>query len=230
VERRVSSASPRIVFGLGNPGREHAGTRHNTGVELLEHLARHEGLLFQPADALEGYAGPRSFRWARSDDPRAFLVRAEVPMNRCGEVLPALLGRLDAQTPFDPARLLVIYDDLDLPIGMLRIRPGGGAGGHNGMRSVISTLGTESFARLRVGIGRPRTDAARHVLARFLPEERAVIDAVLGLAARAVELWLATGDIEQCLARFHSRHEPRALPGALRAQGQAPRNLRRGAD
>jgi PTH1 family peptidyl-tRNA hydrolase len=96
-------------------------------------------------------------------------------------------------------------DDLDLPLASLRIRPHGGSGGHNGLKSIVSSLGTDRFPRLRVGIGRSRTDAARHVLDRFALEEREVIDRAVAEAAEAVFTWLREGDIEACMTRFHSR-------------------------
>jgi PTH1 family peptidyl-tRNA hydrolase len=104
-----------------------------------------------------------------------------------------------------PEQVLVVVDDLDLPPARLRLRPHGGAGGHNGLKSIIESLGTDRFPRLRVGIGRPPTDAARHVLARFSADEREAIDAAAGEAADAIAAWLASGDIAACMSRFHSR-------------------------
>ena len=105
----------------------------------------------------------------------------------------------------EPSNLLVVYDDLDLPSAALRIRPHGGAGGQNGMRSIIDSLGTDRFPRLRVGIGRPRTDAARHVLEPFGPHEEEDIAISVAEAAEAIFFWMQMGDIDQCMARFHSR-------------------------
>ncbi len=206
----------RLVVGLGNPGREYVGTRHNVGFEVLDRLALHEGELFRNASQLEGYRGPRAFAWARLEDPDALLVRPETFMNLSGDVV-APLARFLARCPdgggddggegqtLDPSRLLVVYDDLDLDLGRLRIRPHGGAGGHKGMRSIIDSLGSDRFPRLRIGIGRPGTDAARHVLRPFRDKERVEIDVSIAEAVEAVLDWLQSGDIERCMTRFHSR-------------------------
>jgi len=203
----------RIVVGLGNPGPEYEWTRHNVGFHVLDHLALHEGLLFQTARELESamqvdlhepgghFGGPRKFRFARDFDAHALLVKPETFMNRSGDVV-APLARWAGVPPED---VLVVYDELDLDLGRLRLRPHGGAGGHNGMRSIIDCLGSDRFPRLRVGIGRPRTDAARHVLERFAESERTEIEISIAEASEAVLDWLTTGDIEGCMTRFHSR-------------------------
>jgi PTH1 family peptidyl-tRNA hydrolase len=191
----------RLVFGLGNPGREYAATRHNVGFDVVDFLARREGLLFEPAGSLERYEGPAAFHCARLHEPDALLVKPETFMNRSGAVVSALLHWAGA----GPEQCLVVVDDLDLPLAKLRIRPSGSSGGHNGLESILSSLGTDRFPRLRVGIGRPRTDAARHVLARFAVEERVAIDRAVAEAAEAVLAWLEDGDIQGCMTRFHSR-------------------------
>lgn len=214
----------RIVVGLGNPGPEYEWTRHNVGFHVLDHLALHEGLLFQTARHLETalevnasdasseaskitesavakYGGPRKFRFARHFDYDALLVKPETFMNRSGDVVGALARW--AQVP--PERILVVYDDLDLDSGRLRLRPHGGSGGQKGMRSIADSLGSDRFPRLRVGIGRPRTDAARHVLERFTDKERVEIEISIAEASEALLDWLETGDIEGCMTRFHSR-------------------------
>ncbi|HIG12572.1 MAG: aminoacyl-tRNA hydrolase [bacterium] len=204
----------RIVVGLGNPGTEYEGTRHNVGFLVLDTLARHEGLLFETArklkDAGKGdptlggqrlYGGPKKFRFARSFDPDALWVKPETFMNLSGTVV----GPLARWAGTSPNDILVVYDDLDLDLGVLRLRPHGGAGGQKGMRSIIDSLGTDRFPRLRVGIGRPRTDAARHVLEPFSAKELPEIEISIAEASEAVLYWIRTGDIEQCMTRFHSR-------------------------
>ncbi len=191
----------KLVVGLGNPGPDYRGTRHNVGYEVLEHLARHEGLLFRSPRDLEDNHGLRDFRWARSFEPDVLLVLPETFMNLSGTVV-APLARA-RQVP--PERVLVVYDDLDLPVGRVRIRPHGGSGGQKGMRSIVEHLGTDAFPRIRVGIGRPRTDAARHVLSPFTPDERTDVDIAVAEAAEAILDWCLTGDIEKCMTRFHSR-------------------------
>jgi PTH1 family peptidyl-tRNA hydrolase len=197
----VERAVRRLVVGLGNPGPEYDRTRHNVGFAVLDQLARHEGLLFGSPRELTGYTGPGSFRCARSHDPDALLVKPETFMNRSGDVVGPLL----AWSGCGPEDLLVVYDDMDLPFGRLRIRPFGGAGGHNGMRSIQETLGTDRFPRLRVGIGRAQTAAARHVLSRFTSAEEEELAVSLVEASEAVFHWLREGDIEACMTRFHSR-------------------------
>ena len=191
----------RLVFGLGNPGREYEATRHNVGFQVVDHLGRREGLLFEPASSLERYGGPPAFTCARLHEPDALLVKPETFMNRSGAVVAPLLEWAGA----GPAQCLVVVDDLDLPLAKLRIRPGGGSGGHKGLESILLSLGTESFPRVRVGIGRSRTDAARHVLSRFADEEREAIGRAVAEAADAVLAWLRDGDIAACMTRFHSR-------------------------
>jgi PTH1 family peptidyl-tRNA hydrolase len=105
----------------------------------------------------------------------------------------------------DPGNVLVVYDDMDLPLRKLRIRPHGGPGTHNGMRSIVNSLGTDRFPRLRVGIGPARTDAARFVLERFTPSEQPEIEISVAEAAEAVAAWLATDDLDGVMTRFHSR-------------------------
>jgi PTH1 family peptidyl-tRNA hydrolase len=199
-----------MVVGLGNPGDEYAGTRHNVGFEVLDRLARERSLLFESPRGLEGYTGPRkasvalSMSSERSDARsarRTLFVRPMTYMNLSGTVV-APLARWAG---LEPERVLVVVDDLDLPLGKLRIRPHGGTGGHNGLRSIVECLGTDRFPRLRVGIGNPGTDAARHVLERFTRPEREEMDVCVAEAAEAIDFWLESGDIEECMARFHSR-------------------------
>lgn len=191
----------RLVVGLGNPGPDYRRTRHNVGFELLDHVALKEGLLFETSRSLEGYEGPANSLCARLHDPDALLVKPQTFMNLSGEAVQPLADWAGVT----PADLLVVYDDMDLAVGTLRLRPHGGAGGQKGMRSIIDSLRTDRFARLRIGIGRSGTDAARHVLSTFPEDEREVIDASLPSAAEAILFWLRTGDVERCMTRFHSR-------------------------
>ncbi|MEZ5980467.1 MAG: aminoacyl-tRNA hydrolase [Planctomycetota bacterium] len=200
----------RILVGLGNPGPQYAGTRHNVGFDVLDRIALHEGLLFEPATSLRlGDAGTplgdargtRAFSVARSFDPDFLLVKPQGYMNHSGEAVGLVVSRSGVA----PSACMVVYDDMDLPPGRLRIRAAGGHGGHNGMRSIVDVLGTQEFPRLRVGIGRSTTDAARHVLARFTDDERVEIEISVAEAAEAALDWLTHGDLEGCMTRFHSR-------------------------
>ena len=197
--------TPPLVVGLGNPGPEYRGTRHNVGFEVIEHMAARAEQLFRSARELETYGGRRSFQWARLMRPDAYLMKPGTYMNLSGEVVAPFARFLAGGEEVDAGRVMVVYDDLDLPLGKLRIRPHGGAGGHNGMRSIIEHLDSDRFPRLRVGIGRPGTAAARHVLAPFRPEEREEIEISILEAAEALESWLREDDLEGCMTRFHSR-------------------------
>ena len=194
----------KLVIGLGNPGPEYAGTRHNVGFDVLDRLAAQGKLLFQPARKLDGHTGPEPFEFARHASG-ALLVKPLTFMNRSGAVVSGLARRL----ALAPEQILVVSDDFDLPLGSLRIRPHGGPGTHNGMRSIVTSLASDRFPRLRVGIGRAGTDAARHVLERFADAERAEIDLGVAEAAEALEAWLREGDLEGVMTRFHSRWNQR---------------------
>jgi peptidyl-tRNA hydrolase, PTH1 family len=175
-----------LVVGLGNPGDEYALHRHNIGFRVVDALARAHGLGFSRVKAArarvaEGRIGGRPVLMAK---PQTF-------MNLSGQTV----ARLSRTHSIPPESILVVYDDLDLPLGRLRLRPDGGSGGHKGMRSIIESLGTQSFPRLRVGIDRPpgRMDPADYVLRPFDDEQKALLAGVVERAVAAVELWLAVG-------------------------------------
>lgn len=198
----------RLVVGLGNPGPRYESTRHNAGFRVVDRVARRSGAIFEPARELEGYEGPRDFECARlrGNPGAALLVKPLTFMNLSGDVVAPILRHLDLSSE----RLLVVYDDLDLPLGAKRIRPHGGAGTHNGMRSIVDRLATDRFPRLRLGIGgtgigSAGTDAARHVLEDFTEDEEKVIGRAVDEAADAILFWLGTGDLEACMTRYHSR-------------------------
>ena len=200
-------ASTKLIVGLGNPGAKYAGTRHNVGFEIVERLALHEGLLFSPGDRLDGFAGPNNFTFARSHAPDALFVQPTTWMNKSGEAVRPLVEWAGGE----PSNVLVVFDDLDLDPGKLRIRAQGGHGGQNGMRSIIDELRSDQFPRLRVGIGRPVTDAARHVLGTFDPDERETMDDAVARAADAILDWLDGDDIQATMSRFHSRWNQNAV-------------------
>ncbi len=189
-----------LVVGLGNPGPEYEGTRHNVGFQVLDRLAPGEKAIFHSARALDGYGGPKNFAWAPIGNG-GLLVKPGTYMNRSGEVVLALANAF----ALPAGSIFVVYDDMDLPLGKLRIRPHGGPGTHNGMRSIVSSLGSDRFPRLRVGIGAAPTDAARHVLERFTEKERPEIEISVAEAAEAIRAWLESGDLEGVMTRFHSR-------------------------
>ena len=171
----------KIVAGLGNPGREYRGTRHNVGFEVVDLLAKRRGLAFEaaPADAVQA-------KW-RTNGEVVLLAKPLTFMNLSGPAI-AELARYYRVLLVD---LLVVSDDVNLPLGRLRLRPGGSEGGHNGLRSVADALGTVDYPRLRIGVGRgdERRDLADHVLARFEQDEQSGIEGAIARAADAVEAW-----------------------------------------
>ena len=190
-----------MIVGLGNPGDEYVGTRHNVGFEVLECLAAEWGLFFESPKVLEGYTGPRKLSALLNEERRVLCVKPLTFMNLSGTVV-APLAKWAALEPED---VMVVYDDLDLDPGVLRIRPHGGTGGHNGMKSIVDCLDSDRFPRLRVGIGRSGTDAARHVLECFGRKEREEMNVVVAEAAEAIASWATGEGTEECMTRFHSR-------------------------
>ncbi len=190
--------SPSVVFGLGNPGRQYAETRHNVGFLVLDELARRLGASGRRRDHGAEIAE------ARLDDRRLMLVWPQTYMNHSGRAVSSVL-RFYKLAPSDA---LVIYDDMDLAFGRVRLRRGGSSGGHNGVESIIGSLGTKDFPRLRVGIGRPpHGDAISYVLGRWRPEEREALGQVIADAAEAAEAALRHG-IERAMNEFNSRARP----------------------
>lgn len=175
----------KLIVGLGNPGAKYDGTRHNVGFATLDVLARRHGAAFDAAPrGIEAMAG----KWRAAD---AVLGKPLTFMNLSGTAIVGLLRFYKIEIP----DLLVIVDEVQLETGRIRIRPSGSAGGHNGLKSVIASLGTMEFSRLRIGVGRgdERRDLADHVLARFDAEERPVIDEAVARAADTAELFVAEG-------------------------------------
>lgn len=175
----------KLIVGLGNPGRRYEGTRHNVGFEAVDLIARRHRIEWAAAprgiDALSG-------RWVSAG---ALVAKPLTFMNLSGQAVVGLLQFYKIELP----DLFVIVDDVQLDVGRLRARPSGSAGGHNGLKSIISALGTEQFARLRIGVGRgdARRDLADHVLATFEPAEQRTIDEAVGRAADAVEMFVSDG-------------------------------------
>jgi PTH1 family peptidyl-tRNA hydrolase len=190
----------KAVVGLGNPGPEYAGTRHNVGFRVLAELARRQGatqpkLKFE-AEVLEIMVGSE----------KLLLVAPQTYMNNSGRSVRKLIDFY--KLPLDD--LLVVCDDLNLDIGRLRIRQAGSAGGQKGLSDMISRLGTQDFNRLRIGIGRPpgRMNAADYVLRRFRAEERELVEPAVSAAADAVEIWCQQG-VEAAMNRFNAPTTPR---------------------
>jgi PTH1 family peptidyl-tRNA hydrolase len=189
-----------LIVGLGNPGVEYANTRHNAGFLLVESLARKWGV---------DWARERKFsaRTARAlhGGKKVLLCEPQTFMNLSGEAVAAVVQFY--QLP--RAKVLVVVDDADLPLGEIRLRPGGGSGGHHGLDSVAQHLGSKEYARLRIGIG--RKDEARqitgHVLGKFSPEEGATLEKVLERAVGQVECWLDHG-LQKAMNQFNGVISP----------------------
>ena len=176
----------KLVAGLGNPGREYAGTRHNVGFEVMDLLARRHHVPW-PAK-LDGSSVEA--RWRRPDAD-VLLVKPLTYMNLSGRAVSELARFYKIDLP----DVLVVTDDVNLPLGRLRARASGSEGGHNGLRSIAESFGTIDYARLRIGVGRGdlRRDLADHVLARFEPDEQAGMEDAIARAADAVEVWISDG-------------------------------------
>lgn len=174
----------KVVVGLGNPGKQYEETRHNVGWMVLDRLAERAGWT--------GHARARDAAasvYGRYRGLDIMLVKPTTYMNLSGVAVRKVLARQRA--PLED--MLVVVDDFDLPLGKLRLRQHGSAGTHNGLRSIVGELGSQEFARLRVGIGDPSTKAIDHVLGKFTASEKRTLDVVIDAAADAVEDWARDG-------------------------------------
>jgi PTH1 family peptidyl-tRNA hydrolase len=185
-----------LIAGLGNPGPKYAANRHNVGFRCVERLGIALGLTFDK-DQKQARLALGDF-----DGRRVVLAKPQTFMNESGRAIVPLTRFYKVQLEC----LLVVYDDLDLPLGTVRLRPEGGSGGHKGMRSIIEHLGTRDFPRLRIGIGRPpgRMDPAAYVLQDFSADEESLLEETLERAVAAIETWLRQG-IEVAMDRYN-RH------------------------
>lgn len=193
-----------LIVGLGNPGTGYARTRHNFGFMLADRLAAYWAS--QPGSSCESRpARLKAEVWEVAEDfgaRRFLLVKPLAFMNLSGQVV----GELCRKNAIAADRVLIVHDELDLPLGTLRLKFSGGLAGHNGLKSVAAHLGTRDFVRLRLGIGRPDDDQgmAEYVLRSFLPGEWEVVGTVLGLAQDAVLQWCHEG-FDAAMARLHAR-------------------------
>ena len=176
----------KLVVGLGNPGSKYQGTRHNIGFMALERMASSQGFSFRQQVKLHGLAAEHG-----TGEGRLRLLMPQTYMNDSGRSIRAALDWFG----FTPDQLLVLVDDMDIPLGRLRLRAQGSAGGHNGLRSAIQHLGTQSFPRLRIGIGAPADNPAErrartvsHVLGPFSRAEQPEVNAVLDGVLEAIDL------------------------------------------
>jgi PTH1 family peptidyl-tRNA hydrolase len=184
-----------LIVGLGNPGRRFDNTRHNAGGMAVDRLARKYGIELKTRRA-NAHVGDGMI-----DGSEVTLALPQTFMNTSGESVGPLVRRTNTPT----RKLLIVYDDLDLPLGKTRLRPEGSSGGHNGMRSVIAAIKTDDFPRLRVGIGRPESagrNTIEHVIGRFLPDEETRLTEALDRTVECIESMVIEG-FERAMNRFN---------------------------
>jgi len=191
---RVQAAEYKLICGLGNPGPRYANTRHNAGYQVVARLARAHG-----GEWSKFHSQAQVCNIEIGGCP-VLLVQPLTYMNSSGLAVRPIMRKWDVA----PASLLVISDDLDLPFGSIRLRPGGSAGGHRGIQSIIDNLGTHHFPRLRIGIGRPPEDedAVSYVLSPFPRDDRERLAEILEDAAAAAACWVAEG-IDAAMNRYN---------------------------
>lgn len=184
----------KLIVGLGNPGRQFNRSRHNVGFKCVDFMARKWGI------KLAERRRKAVLGWEEVASLGVVLAKPRTFMNHSGEAVAYLLARFQAV----PADLVIIYDDMDLPVGKIRIRPGGSAAGHNGIKSIIDRLSDQEFPRVRVGIGRPcdGLDEIDHVLGQFSSQEPQVIEKAVETVEEAVKCILLEG-IETAMNRFN---------------------------
>lgn len=189
---------PQLIVGLGNPESKYEKTRHNIGFEAVDALAKTWQISWSENRRFQAFIGEG--RGANGDKVR--LLKPLTYMNRSGQAIRSATDWYK----LPPESTLIIYDDMDLSVGRLRLRLSGSAGGHNGMKSAIAHLGTQNFPRLRIGIGKSRgdKDSVSHVLGRFSPEETQIMSEVLQLVVDAVELALKQG-VEKAMSLYNNR-------------------------
>jgi PTH1 family peptidyl-tRNA hydrolase len=177
----------RLIVGLGNPGPEYADTRHNLGFRCVEEIARRYAARWTDRrDDLGSFVAVAN----TEEDVILVLAKPQTFMNRSGSAVRALIDKLG----IEPSMCLIVYDDMDLPFGALRLRERGSPGTHNGMRSVVSSLQTDAIPRLRIGISQASPgEATSHVLSEFGPEQRGAVDELVKRAADAATAWAIQG-------------------------------------
>ncbi len=191
---------PQLIVGLGNPGAKYEKTRHNVGFMAIDALSHTWQIKLTEHKKFQGWFGEGS-----TPGGKIYLLKPTTYMNNSGQAIRAVVDWYK----LSPQSVLVIYDDMDLPVGRLRIRLSGSAGGQNGMKSTISHLGTQDFPRLRIGIGSPKAapgdkDAVSHVLGKLSGTDAKLIDEVLRLTVDAIDLSLKQG-VEKAMSLYNNR-------------------------
>lgn len=198
-----------LIVGLGNPGREYERHRHNVGFQCVDHLARQHHIEMKK----------RRFKalWGEGEiaGRRVILAKPLTFMNESGQAV----GPLSRYYKVSPERLIVIYDDIDLAFGKIRVRPDGSSGGHNGIKSLIQHLGNDDFIRIRIGIGRPAYgDPADYVLSDFSPDQQPVIEQAYEVVEEIVRCILTEG-VHQAMNRYNGREALTLAGTPVRQQG-----------
>ena len=191
----------KVIAGLGNPGAEYANTPHSIGFEVVDAVARGIGASWKGSSSFKG-----ELATGLLGAMKVLLVKPQTYMNLSGECVSPVLKYHNATIE----DLLVVSDDIDLPVGRLRIRKGGSAGGHNGLKSVIERTGSSDFVRLRIGVGRDpqsRSNVIGHVLGKFSPEDRQAMDEVVATAAEAVGA-IENENLETAMNRYNGWTAP----------------------
>ena len=197
-----------LIIGLGNPGKQYEQTRHNVGFMVLDRLAAASGTVFQSVPKWQSHL-------AKIPGDGTVLFKPQTFMNLSGRAVQQILSF----HKWLPEQMLVVYDDVALPLGTLRFREKGSAGGHNGIKSIIQHLGTDAFPRLKLGIGASEPgEMTGHVLGKFSPDERPHLENMLATAVDAVQLARSQG-IATAAHRFHTRNNPLPAPD----ESQIPR-------
>jgi PTH1 family peptidyl-tRNA hydrolase len=182
-----------LIVGLGNPGTKYAGTRHNIGFVAVDELARRHRMSMS-SEKFDGL-----FDTGRIGHEKVALLEPQTFMNRSGRSVQAAASFYDI--PAD--RIVVVHDEIDLDVGTLRLKEGGGHGGHNGLRDIVQKLGTKDFLRIRLGVGRPEHgDVTNHVLGAFQKDEKASVDEMVTQCCDAIEVLLSDG-LARAQNRFH---------------------------
>ena len=186
-----------LIVGLGNPGKEYARTRHNVGEEVVAELARRRG------DTLKSGRDNALVAESRLGEERCVLAFPLTYMNDSGQAVRSLVRRYGIE---DPAHVVIVHDELDLPPTVLRVKAGGGLAGHNGLRSIAQHLGTQDFLRVRIGVGKPPTKerGADHVLSRLPAKQREEFGVAVREAADAIELIVAEG-VDAAMREYNGR-------------------------
>ena len=194
----------KLIVGLGNIGREYENTRHNIGFMVVDELAKRLGVTFGKEDRNAYCAEYRA-------PEKILIIKPPTYMNLSGIAVGAYANFYH----IDPEDIAVIQDDMDLPVGHLRIRRKGSAGGHNGIKSITEHLGTEEYPRFKIGIGHPERNnraVVNHVLHQFQGEDKAAIEAAVKAMAEALELWLKEGDLNAVMTKYNTKKAKKEKP------------------